>query len=135
MAKRIQARLTAREGRRFALTLAVAFGALGGLTMWRGHDIASLVFLILAGAFVAAGLLVAAHLSPVYNGWMRMAVAISKVTTPIFMGILYYGIITPVGLLRRGLGSNPLKHRPTNEAGYWHVSDPDSTRSDLKRQF
>ena len=43
---------------------------------------------------------------------MGLAHAISKVTTPIFMGVVYFVVITPIGFIRRrAFGSNPLSPR------------------------
>jgi hypothetical protein len=82
------ARLTAGEGRRFAFTLAGAFGVLAAISWWRGHARTSLVLAILAALFALAGLLVPSRLGPVQAAWMGAAHAISKVTTPIIMGIV-----------------------------------------------
>ncbi|HWB41155.1 MAG TPA: SxtJ family membrane protein [Gemmatimonadales bacterium] len=132
MAQGSPARLSPREGRKFAWTLAAAFGVLAGLTWWRGGTTAPTVLGIIAGLFGAAGLLVPAHLGPVQRGWMGLAHAISRVTTPIFMGVVYFVVITPIGLLRRVLGGNPLRaHRG---ATGW-VDRQQAPRGDLTRQF
>ena len=39
---------------------------------------------------------------------MGLAHVISKVTTPIVMGVMYFLVLTPVGLLRRAFGRNPM---------------------------
>ena len=84
-------------------------------------------------ALITGGLAAPAALAPVERAWMGMAHAISKVTTPIFMGIVYFVVLTPVGLLRRALGKNPLRHR-AREDSYW-VDRGSEPASDLKRQF
>ncbi len=129
---RVPTRLTASEGRRFAFPVGAAFAVLAGLTGWRGHMTFSVGFGALAAFLLLAGLVVPARLGPVYRGWMRMAVAISRVTTPIFMGILYFLVIMPVGFVRRVVGKNPLVHSPGND-GYWVARS--TPRGDLKRQF
>jgi hypothetical protein len=126
------ARLSPREGRKFAFTLAVAFGVLACFGWWRGGSTVPMVLGTIAGVFALAGLLVPAHLGPVQRGWMGLAHAISRVTTPIFMGVVYFLVITPVGLLRRLLGGNPLRaHRG---ATGW-VDRQKAPRGDLTRQF
>lgn len=126
------ARLTPREGRKFAFTLAAAFGVFAALLWWRGRPTASLVLAVVAAAFLAGGLLVPGSLSPVYRAWMGFALAISKVTTPIFMGLVYFVVITPIALLRRIIGGNPLRaHRG---ASGW-VDRQQAPRGDLTRQF
>jgi hypothetical protein len=78
-------------------------------------------------------LLIPGHLGPVYRGWMRFAVVLSKVTAPILMGVIYYGLFTPMGFLRRWLGRNALI-RPQGES-FWIAREAAARRSDLSRQF
>ena len=86
----------------------------------------------MAGAFALAGFLVPGRLGPVYRGWMGLAHAISRVTSPIFMSLVYFLVITPVGLVRRAIGGNPLRaHRGSTG---W-VDRQGSPRGDLTRQF
>ena len=132
MAQGSPARLTPPEGRKFAFTLMAAFGVLGGVAWWRGSPRATLVFGALAVAFALGGLLVPGHLGPVYRAWMGFAHALSKVTTPIFMGVVYFVVITPIAALRRTFGGNPLRaHRG---ATGW-VDRRQAPRGDLNRQF
>jgi Saxitoxin biosynthesis operon protein SxtJ len=132
LAPRSPARLTPHEGRKFALTLAVAFCALAGVAWWRESPRATMVFGAVAVAFALGGLLVPGKLGPVYRGWMGFARVISKVTTPIFMGVVYFVVITPIAALRRTLGGNPL--RAHQGATGW-VDRQQSPRGDLTRQF
>ena len=66
---------------------------------------------------------------------MALAHAISKVTTPIVMGVMYLGVLTPVGLLRRAFASNPMVHAPSKR-GFWRERPADARRSrSMLRQF
>ena len=132
MAQRSPARLTPPEGRKFAFTLAVAFGVLAGVSWWRESPRALLVFGVIAGAFALGGLVAPGKLGPVYRAWMGFAHALSKVTTPIFMGIVYFLVITPIAVIRRAVGGNPL--RAHSGATGW-VDRQDAPRGDLTRQF
>jgi Saxitoxin biosynthesis operon protein SxtJ len=132
LAQASPARLTAAEGRTFALTLAAAFGGLAGLLWWRERPAIAVPFLGVAGAFALAGLLFPARLGPVYRGWMGLAHAISRVTTPIFMGVVYFLVITPVGLVRRAIGRNSLR---AHQGSTGWVDRQGSPRGDLSRQF
>jgi hypothetical protein len=133
MAATDPARLTRRAGRRFALSLGVAFLMLGGLSCWRGHAVAPCVLGGLGVAFVAAGMLAPDRLSPVHRAWMAMGRGAAKITTPILLGVVYFLVITPIGLLMRLFGRNPLRHRERDDS-FW-VSMQSGGRSDLDRQF
>ncbi len=57
-----------------------------------------------------------------------------KVTTPIFMGVIFFGIITPMGALLRLFGKARLGGKP-GEGTRWHARAEDERRSRLERQF
>ena len=76
-------------------------------------------------------------LEPVERAWMEMAHAISRVTTPVFMGIVYFLVLAPVGIVRRIAGANALVHPPKN-GSYWirrASRDEEKTRRQMERQF
>jgi hypothetical protein len=128
-------RFTATQGRRFGLTVGGAFLLLAAFAMWRGHPTTTTVLGSIGAALVLAGLIVPAHLGPVERGWMRLAHAISKVTTPIVMGVMYLLVITPVGALRRTFGGNPLVHAE-RERSFWRERPAGRRRSaSMQRQF
>jgi hypothetical protein len=135
MAARVPARLTTREGRRFGLTIGGAFLALAALAWWRERIIAADWLAGLGAAFFLAGLLVPTYLGPVERSWMKLAHAISFVTTPVMLGVMYFGIITPVGLMRRWFAENPIEHR-ASETGFWKARPAGKRRSaSMERQF
>ena len=133
MAHRSSARLSPREGRSFAFTLTGAFAVLAAVSWWRAHPRASVIFGAVAGVLLLAGLAVPTRLGPVRDAWMGLAHAISKVTTPIFMGAVYFLVITPSGIIRRLVGGNPLRHSHGKASGW--VDRRGSPPTDLSRQF
>lgn len=126
MAHRVPARLTPAEGRRFGLTLGVAFLVLAAIVRWRGGETVSLVFGAVAVVLLAGAVLVPGALGPVQRGWMAFGERLSRITTPIVMGALYFLVITPVGLVMRALGKNPLDHSSERDS-FW-VARPESAR-------
>jgi saxitoxin biosynthesis operon SxtJ-like protein len=135
VAERIRARLTAAEGRRFGLTVGAAFAVFAGIAWWRAHPTVSTVLGSLGGVLILAGLIIPTLLGPVERAWMGLAHLISKVTTPIVMGVMYLLVITPVGVLRRRLGGNPLVHAPA-ERSFWRTRPENGRRTaSLSRQF
>ncbi len=134
MAAGISARLTAAEGRKFGLLVGGAFLVLGGLLWRRAHVPAAMVALMLGSALVVAGLAVPSRLGPVYNAWMALAKVISKVTTPVFMGAMYFLVITPAGLLVRLFGHRPLS-RARGGATYWQSRPEGARQGDMNHQF
>ena len=129
----IPARLTPAEGRKFALPVGAAFLVLAGIAFWRQHPTSWRILAGLGGALLVAGVLIPSHLGPLSRAWMGLAHALSKVTTPIFMGVVYFLVLTPIGLVMRAIGRQPMRHAE-REGGFW-VVPPSGGRSDITRQF
>jgi hypothetical protein len=130
----IPARLSPAEGRKFGLTVGIAFLALAGLLyFWRHKETAGAVGAGLGALLVVAALAVPGRLGPARRAWMELARIISKVTTPVFMGVVFFVVITPIGWLMRLVGRRALVHR-VRDAGYW-AAPASGGRSDLERQF
>ena len=123
---------SAAEGRRFGLLVGSTLLALALITVWRGRSTLLAESLGAVGALLLlAGASAPVQLRPVYRAWM--ARVLSSVTTPLFMGIMYFVVITPVALVRRALRGNPLTAR-VGPDGYWVVRES-GKHSDMLRQF
>ena len=131
----IPARLSRAEGRKFGLTVGGAFLVLSAILWWRGRYGAVPFLGGLASLLVIAGLLIPTALGPPYRAWMGLAHLLSRVTTPIFMGVVYFVVITPIGLVMRLTGGNPLVH-PAQGTGFWFARGPEKPDpSRMERQF
>lgn len=127
------AEFTPAEGRKFGVTVGLAFLALATFLWWKeSAGLAWKIFAGVGGTLVVAGLVMPAQLGPVYRGWMKFALALSKITTPIIMGIIYFGLFLVTGALRRKFGGNPLV-RTQNDNSFWITRE--RTRANLERQF
>lgn len=128
---------TSAKGRKFSFTLAIAFAILAGLSYWRGREIPPLLLGALAALLIAGGTLVPRRMETLEGAWMTFAHAMSRVTTPLFMGLVYFAILTPVGALRRTFGRSPLVH-PLVDDSYWirrEMLDPGAVPRRMERQF
>jgi saxitoxin biosynthesis operon SxtJ-like protein len=130
----VSARLTPAEGRKFGLVVGGAFLVLGGLLWWRSHPTAASVILVLAGLLIAGGLAVPGRLGPIYHAWMALARVISKVTTPLVMGAIFFLVFTPAGLLARLVGHRPLARSP-GAATFWLRRPVEQRRGQMDHQF
>lgn len=135
MAEGIPARLSAAAGRKFGLTLGIAFLVFGGLFMWRQKPVRADIALAIGTVLLAAAFVAPTALGPVERAWMGLAHLISKVTTPIFMGVVYYLVITPIGVLRRSLGGAPLRRRDGQTSHWFAHKAPADAREAMERQF
>ena len=67
-----------------------------------------MAFALVGASLALAGLAVPTRLGGIERAWMAVEHAISKVSTPIFMGVVYFLMLTPTGLAMRLLGRNRL---------------------------
>jgi Saxitoxin biosynthesis operon protein SxtJ len=65
--------------------------------------------LVVAGIFAVVSLIVPVLLAPLNRLWMRFAQLLHKIVSPIVLGIMFFLVITPMGLVMRLLGKDPLR--------------------------
>lgn len=134
MATGVSTGLTRAEGRKFGLLVGGAFLVVALLLWRRTHLAGAAVTLVLGAALLAAGLAAPTRLGPVYNGWMALAKAISKVTTPLFMAVIFFLVLTPAGLLVRLFGHRPLS-RARGAATFWQSRPAGARQGAMDHQF
>jgi hypothetical protein len=88
-----------------------------------------------AGLFALTAWLVPQWLKGPAFLWSKLALLIAAVVNPIVMGIMFYGLITPYGLLLR-MGRDPLRiHKRPQAASYWLESTDPQGKAAMERQF
>ncbi len=73
---------------------------------------------IVFGVLGVWGLIAPLSLRPVYRGWMRFGLMLSKVTTPLIMGIVFFVVITPVALILKIVGNDPMARKFDDSESY-----------------
>ena len=88
--------------------------------------IAALIFLIL-------GILDSKYLTPLNRFWMKFGLFLGKIISPIVMGIVFFWVVTPIGILMKIFGKDLLNIKYKKNESYW-VYRKDKFGS-MKRQF
>lgn len=124
------------ELRNFGLTLAAGFAILGALFLWR-HKPIYVYFFIAATVFVVLGLAVPAVLRPVQRLWLKLGDRLGWVMTRVIMVVMFYAVVTPIGLIARATGKDFLHLKFDKDSKtYWvRVKSQDKTREDYERQY
>ena len=135
MAKRVSVGLSARQGRRFGVTVGAAFLTLAAVLWWRDRTTGAAIVASAGTALMIAGLAVPTALGPVERAWMAFARSLSKVTTPIVMGIVYFLVIFPIGFTMRLLNRSPLAVKATNNSFWVPRAGEEDRRGGMKHQF
>ena len=91
---------------------------------------------------VASGLLLVAVarprlLRPLNWLWFQLGLLLQRITTPILLGLVFFAVLTPVAIVRRFLGADPLRLKRASPTGtYWTARDTRMvTPESLRRQF
>ncbi len=129
--------------RQFGLIAFIAFGLLGGWTLFRGTLLgfelgtaASTTGWMIAGVGLASGLLALLFPAPLrflYVGLMVLTFPIGFVVSHVILMVLYYLVLTPLGLLMRVFGFDPMYRKLEPQAAtYWNAKAP---RTDIRDYF
>jgi hypothetical protein len=135
------------ENRRFGCLMAFFLAAWTGAHFWRTKSIA--IAPIIATVLVLFMALIFPNwLELPRKAWLKLGEILGHINQPIVLGILFFFIITPMGLLRRFLGHSKLDWRTGNNdwkngrSTYWHrqedssqTTDPKYNWKSLRRQF
>jgi len=122
--------------RSFGVVFAVVFAALAAWSWWR--ESGSWVWLLgLSAGFALVALLRPAVLAPLNRLWLRFGLLLFRVTNPLILGLLFFGIVMPMGLAMRLAGKDPMRRRFEPAAStYWIARTPPGPAPDsMKNQF
>ena len=111
----------------FVVFLLIAFYPLtygGEIRIW--SVITSLIFLV-------SGLLNSKFLTPLNKLWFRFGIFLGKIISPVIMGIIFFLVVTPIGLIMRLLGKDVLNLKYNKSKSYW--IEKSGPKSKMKNQF
>jgi hypothetical protein len=94
--------------RSFGLSVGTVCILAGGLSWWRGHIAAAVALTAIGLVLVVGGLLAPGALRGPNRVWWRFAQALGWVNARILLSAFFFLVLTPIGLLMRALGRNPL---------------------------
>jgi hypothetical protein len=91
----------------------------------------------LAGLFLILALVAPALLTPLNKAWAAFGLLLHKIVTPVIMGLLFFGAVTPMGWLMRAFGKRPISGGFDRSAtSYWVIRTPPGPAPEtMKQQF
>jgi hypothetical protein len=122
--------------RSFGLIFAAAFAIIGTLPLLAGRSF-RLWALIVTAAFVLTALAAPQLFAPFNRLWTLFGLMLHRAVSPIMLGIMFFLVVTPIGLLMRTLGKQPLRlNFDKSAASYWiDRTPPGPAPESLKDQF
>ena len=90
--------------------------------------------LIISFIFIILGLLNSKILTPLNKLWFKFGVILGKIISPIIMGIIFFLVVTPIGLIMKVLGKDLLRLKYNKKDNtYW--IEKNGPKSKMKNQF
>lgn len=83
--------------------------------------------------FLALALLKSKFLTPLNKLWFKFGLFLGKIFSPIVMGMIFFFVVTPIGLLMRFFGKDLLNLQYNKEKSYW--IEKNEPKSKMKNQF
>lgn len=114
-------------------------GVLLAIAAWNVYQTRPMVYWIaggLGGLLVLIGVASAAASRAFHTGWMRFAAVLGWINSRILLSVVFYGLLTPTGLVRRLLGRDPLDRRGPSRPSYWNPrTKTRQSKEQFERQF
>jgi len=128
--------LDAKGLRRFGITTGAIVAVLFGLFFpWLLENAIPRWPWILAGVLGLWGLVAPVSLRPVYRGWMRFGLIMSRITTPLILGLVFFLAVTPMALIRRLFGIDDMARKFDDAAESYRVKSAKAEKDNLERPF
>ena len=89
--------------------------------------------LLISMVFLFLGISNSEILTPLNKLWMKFGILLGNIVAPIVMGIIYFGVVTPTGILLRLFGKDILMLKKNKSDTYWLKKD--NLNSSMKNQF
>jgi Saxitoxin biosynthesis operon protein SxtJ len=126
---------TRRQLRDFGLLVGGIFGLIGlWPLLWRQQS-PRLWALTLFVVLVPPALVAPRVLAPAYRAWMKLAEVLAWVNTRILLGVVFYGVVTPIGLVMRLLGRDPMRRQFERDGESYRVACTPRPATHMLRQF
>ena len=126
---------TTKDLRQFGLIVGSIFCVIG---LWpaivRSED-PRFWSLVLGGTLVVLGLALPKSLKHIHSGWMKIGHVLGTINTGIILGIIYYTLITPMGVIMRLMGKDSMHRVLVKDATTYRVVRAPRARHHMRNQF
>ncbi len=125
-----------KDLRKFGYVVGGALALFGAFFLWRGKDF-YVYFFIVAAALLVLAVILPSILKPLQKVWMSLAIVIGWFVSRILLSVLFYVILTPLGLISRIVGKHFLELKPDSSMkSYWLKRDTSEVKlSDYEKQY
>ena len=115
----IQTELQLPSNRKFGLFFTAIFIAACVYFNLEENFLLMYIFSTLSGLFLLITLINSDILQPLNNLWMQFGMLLGNIVSPIVMGIIFFGLFTPISLVMRLTGRDELRLRFKDKSTHW----------------
>ena len=120
------------SNRSFGIVFFLVFFLIATYPLINGNEI-RLWSLVISIIFLLLGLINSKILNPLNKLWFKLGIFLGKIISPLIMGIIFFLVVTPIGLLMRLLNKDLLNLKFNNNRSYW--IEKTGPKSKMKNQF
>jgi hypothetical protein len=129
-------KLDAAGYRKFGLTTGLIIAVLFGAALPWLFDLAYRLWpWILAGVLAGLGLILPMVLQPIYIVWMKFGNVMNWINTRIILGILFYLIFLPIGMLMRLFGKDSMHRKLDKTLSSYRVISQNEDKDNVERPY
>ena len=92
-------------------------------------------FLIAAVLFFTVSIFKPIVLKPLNISWMYFGFALGRIFNPIILGVLFFFIVTPIGLIMKIIQRDELKIKKKKSSSFWIIANKTNNKSNFEKQF
>ena len=124
-----------KDLKNFGFIIGVILMLIGVFLFFREKD-SFIYFFSIGLIFIGLGIIIPAALKPIYKIWMTFAIIIGWVMTRVILSILFFSIITTIGIFTRLIGKDFLNLKSKNNESYWNIRNKEyELNQDYEKQF
>ncbi len=124
-----------KELRSFGLIVGGVFLVIGLWPILFRGEAPRLWSLGIGGVLATLGVVAPTSLKQVHRGWMKVGHVLGAINTKIILGVIYYGLITPMGVVMRLMGKDSMHRVLQKDAATYRVVRASRPRHHMRNQF
>ena len=119
----------------FGITIGIVLFIISAILMYYAKEFYQFSAII-ASTFIVLGFILPVLLKPIYFMWMAFAAILGWVMTRVILSIVFYFILSPIGIITRLLGEDFLQLKKSSLQSYWNNRESSiEMNQDYEKQF
>ena len=120
------------SNRSFGVVFFIVFLLIAIYPLLKGNEL-RIWSLIISFSFLGLGLINSKLLTPLNKLWFKFGLLLGKFISPLIMGIIFFVVVTPIGIIMRLLKKDLLNLKFNDQKSYWIKKT--GPKSKMKNQF